>query len=327
MSKINVSELSHAGNGGDPNIELYADGSTSLRSFKVESINGGQLAGFRNYLQNSGFFINQRGQNPLASSNARPYFVDRWRFCGTSESAEVSSGVVSELGTKFITITPGGGGANSGLIQGIELDAQGQRAPFIGAATYTFSFYTTTTETFKVNIASADDTAFTNESGAKIFTKGADLLEVGTAGSFKRYACSFTIDAPAASNTCLTVMIYSNTNSQWSIAAPQLEPGLVATPFEHRMGELALCQRYYEVTTGGGQVYLQSAQANSDDVARFPVYWKVTKRATPTVTVTSADTDRRNHSAENVSSNFCMFYSKGPFTQVALATLIADAEL
>ena len=32
MSKINVSNLSHAGNGGDPNIELYADGSTSIRS-------------------------------------------------------------------------------------------------------------------------------------------------------------------------------------------------------------------------------------------------------------------------------------------------------
>ena len=64
----------------------------------------------------------------------------------------------------------------------------------------------------------------------------------------------------------------------------QLEPGTVATPFEHRPygAELALCQRYYEVaswivTTDGASALYQNIGA-----------WKVTKRATPTVTTSSA---------------------------------------
>lgn len=78
----------------------------------------------------------------------------------------------------------------------------------------------------------------------------------------------FTLPA----NTNATVRLIGGTAS-----LVQLEPGGTVTPFEHRpVGmELALCQRYYEVI---GLVVVTNI------VGRFPAaYWKVTKRATPSL--------------------------------------------
>ena len=323
MSKINVSELSHAGNGGDPNIELFADGSTSLRNFQVESINGGPLAGFRNYLQNSGFFINQRGQNPLSSNANRPYFIDRWRLLSSSMSAAIGASVVSELGVKFMTITPNGGGTQSGIMQGVELDQVGDRAPFIGGQTYTFSFYSQSLQNLKVNIATADDTAFTNETGAKTFTRGVDLLEVENVGGWRRYVCSFTIELPASTNTCFTVYIYTNDDAQWNIAAPQLEIGPVATPFEHRpiATELALCQRYYQKL---GDAYLSPIK--SDNTLGFVSARTVSMRANPTETGGTSKVIGGNINGTAYKWNVSASSYNGANT-ANISDLIADAEL
>ena len=79
---------------------------------------------------------------------------------------------------------------------------------------------------------------------------------------------SFTLTA----NTNATVRFSSGT-----VGLVQLEPGTVATPFEHRPYgvELALCQRYYELT--------DFEIASSGFYAQG--HWKVTKRATPTITI------------------------------------------
>jgi len=68
----------------------------------------------------------------------------------------------------------------------------------------------------------------------------------------------------------------------FAITGVQLEAGSAASPFEHRPygTELALCQRYYEkylVTVGTTTIYPAT-----------PAWlaWKVTKRASPTVTTT-----------------------------------------
>lgn len=80
---------------------------------------------------------------------------------------------------------------------------------------------------------------------------------------------SFTL----TTNTNATVRFSSGT-----VGLVQLEPGTVATPFEHRpySVEEALCKRYFEITgfvvTTGGGTTKQSG------------YWKVQKRATPTIT-------------------------------------------
>ena len=63
----------------------------------------------------------------------------------------------------------------------------------------------------------------------------------------------------------------------------QLEVGDTATDFEHRSiaDELARCQRYYEVL-GNVTCSVYAKWANGD--VKVPVFFKVTKRATPTVT-------------------------------------------
>ncbi len=69
-------------------------------------------------------------------------------------------------------------------------------------------------------------------------------------------------------------------NNFIEIAELQLEEGLVATPFEQRPYglELSLCQRYYEYM----KIY---PNYENVDAARSTVYFKVTKRAIPSVVV------------------------------------------
>jgi hypothetical protein len=86
---------------------------------------------------------------------------------------------------------------------------------------------------------------------------------------------------------------FSSTDNTFFITGVQLEVGSVATEFEHRsFGEdLALCQRYYEVQ--GGTTLTQFAHLWTGDVTNNQSYYQtvqfsVEKRATPTITMSSA---------------------------------------
>jgi hypothetical protein len=72
---------------------------------------------------------------------------------------------------------------------------------------------------------------------------GTDLTSTDSSGSWGNYALS----GFAFGNT---VNLQNTVNSTWQATGIQLEVGTVATPFEHRSygTELALCQRYYQVT-------------------------------------------------------------------------------
>jgi hypothetical protein len=83
------------------------------------------------------------------------------------------------------------------------------------------------------------------------------------------------------------VKLVQNASATWQITGVQLELGKVATPFEHRSygEELALCQRYYEkfVGDGGSNMFLYPIDLTSG-YRRLIMPFKVTKRATPTIT-------------------------------------------
>jgi hypothetical protein len=72
-----------------------------------------------------------------------------------------------------------------------------------------------------------------------------------------------------------------------SVTEIQVEEGSVATPFEVRpmQGELALCQRYYEVVNYAAFYFPGVAAATA---IYFPVTFKVTKRAVPVLTLPSS---------------------------------------
>jgi len=86
---------------------------------------------------------------------------------------------------------------------------------------------------------------------------------------------------------------FDSTDRTFFITGMQLEVGSVATEFEHRSfgEELALCQRYYEVQ--GGTTLTQFAHLWTGDVTNNQSYYQtvqfsVEKRATPTITMSSA---------------------------------------
>jgi hypothetical protein len=76
----------------------------------------------------------------------------------------------------------------------------------------------------------------------------------------------------------------------FDIAQVKLEEGSVATPFVLAggtiQGELAACQRYYEIN-GGGYRALFSGRVVSGNAYRAPVVFKSTKRTSPIITLTN----------------------------------------
>ncbi|WP_241137719.1 hypothetical protein [Achromobacter xylosoxidans] len=99
--------------------------------------------------------------------------------------------------------------------------------------------------------------------------------------------------------TAGSVRVTAINNATWEVSNVQLEFGTASTPFELRpiAQELASCQRYYEKSypqeffpggLGGG--WHQSVIATAFLLSGGTIYFKVSKRATPTVAVYSPQT-------------------------------------
>ena len=257
MSRINVSELSHASNGGDPNIELYADGSTSLRNFKIESINGGPLGGFKNQLISGDFSVAQRGDDFFSTAPAAtddPYTLDRW--CVASIGAAQPTRVVRQNNDAppgfawSVALSASGtpaGATRQSLMQGVELQRPGNNSQFVVGSTWTLSFW----------IKSIANSSITVSAGFRpsVQTGGPSPAEfndtVNSTTSWAKVSRTFTIANTAdASDECLAVIFYNGvaTNTSILLAGVQLEPGPISSEYEYRAfgTELQLCQRYYE---------------------------------------------------------------------------------
>ena len=90
----------------------------------------------------------------------------------------------------------------------------------------------------------------------------------------------------------LTATIGTSTSDYFECTGLQVETGKVATPFEHRSygEELALCQRYFE-KIGGNAVYERLAVGfirSGGNSTRTPLFFKVPKRAAPTITASGS---------------------------------------
>lgn len=90
--------------------------------------------------------------------------------------------------------------------------------------------------------------------------------------------------------TSSNVQWINNSGATFYITGVQLEAGTTATPFEYRQygTELALCQRYYEVITQNASTAVcltSSVLVGTNNWLNL--YFKQTKRASPTVALTS----------------------------------------
>ena len=115
------------------------------------------------------------------------------------------------------------------------------------------------------------------------------------------------------------------------ITGVQLEVGSVATPFERRPygTEFALCQRYYEkfVGDGGANIFLYPI-AHTSGYRRVVMPFKVTKRATPTITFSGTGSNTAS-GTQFLSVDGVGFQSNdvGSSTYKNLNTFSASAEL
>ena len=222
---------------------VEVDGDTMTGDLTVPSLNGGQLAGFRNQIINGGFNVWQRSStySVPVGANVAEFTSDRWIVLNSSASTE------NILGNDDPNSPSGLGilipSAGTFLFTPLELPVAGRVGPFAGE--YTLSFYSTAAVTeaiaeFRdVSVSSANQVQFT----VPLPTPTGEVR-----GAFTRYSTTINFNQGAAgTNLCLIVGAVTSVANQ-VFTCFQLEPGPVATPFEHRpIGtELALCQRYFQ---------------------------------------------------------------------------------
>lgn len=266
------------GNGTTNNITLdaTAGGATFVGDAQMASQNGGQLAGFRNQIINGSGAIAQRGATVTAVADG-DYTVDRWNTGGGVVVSSLSGvGALCPGIDNGIAITTTAG--RNWIRQGIELGSVGFAGKFTGK--WTVGLWAT--QAPSVAISFSDDASFTNPIQVQPLTAMTVTGLPDRVNGIRTYThYSLTIDItqnPSAANTCLTLQLSFPVSSQTLFTGVQLEPGPVATPFEHRpIGtELALCQRYYQVRSSG-------------TVAAADL--RPTMRATPTVSGNNYDAE------------------------------------
>jgi len=154
--------------------------------------------------------------------------------------------------------------------------AQNRSYPF----TYTISSANTWTQ---ISVTVVGDTTGTwttdNSAGLGIrFGLGSGATFTGTAGA---WAAGNFLSATGATS------VVGTNGATFYITGVQLEKGSTATSFDYRpIGtELALCQRYFEITGETAGSLLLQGYEGSGAAIRCPIFYTNRKRATPTVTV------------------------------------------
>jgi hypothetical protein len=187
---------------------------------------------------------------------------------------------------------------------------------------YPFTYAISAADTWEYKtITIAGDTSgtwlTTNGIGIRLhFDLGVGSTYRGTAGA---WAGALYLGATGATDVIGTL------SATWYVTGVQLEAGDTATPFEHRSfgAELALCQRYFEksyntdvapgtatftgVFTNGGVTNL----APANYATRASTAYKVTKRATPTVTTfdTAGNSGKCNYPDSTTNQSYTVIHN------------------
>jgi len=120
----------------------------------------------------------------------------------------------------------------------------------------------------------------TNGNGAGIW------FGLGVGSTYSATAGTWTTTSATSSATGATSVVGTN-GATFYITGVQLEAGTTASPFEYRQygTELALCQRYYEIIGQSSNSILFQGYVGGVDAIRSPIFYKVNKRTTPTMTI------------------------------------------
>ncbi|WVQ00150.1 tail fiber protein [Synechococcus phage MA10] len=250
----------------------------AVDDYTFSAVNGGPLAGMRNQIINGDFRIWQRGNGP---STTFSYTADRWAVSDTTITRSSLEG--------FETALVATGNRTIATSVELPLDSSGNATPgpFRSGSEWTLSFYTTATSpsaSFEFN-----NDVLAGGAVSTVLSKTA-LTQTGKSiGTLVQWSITFTVSAaPNSTNKGFIPSVYLEEDSQ--ITLVQLEPGPVATMFEHRpIGtELALCQRYYQTIVGA---LLQANRTSFTEQRNFQAPRTVTMRAAPTETFVDVTTN------------------------------------
>ena len=281
----------------------------------TQSFNGFGGSGFKNYIINGNFNVNQRA-NTLSSSsvsNALGTFMDMWRYSNTSStsSIELSKDAITYAGTTYNAlkaIAPIAFNNTSGDVYSVYTSIEDKIAYTLQNKVFTVSFLAEVNNAgnYSFNIRKINDNGSVTTSYVKLIplvvgvnkvtiTVPADSSYISSSSSSGRgLNICFGVGVTGIPNTTEgwvsgNFVSHSNTFKWWNInggylkvAQFQLEEGSVATPFENRPYglELSLCQRYYEV---GFVKHWSMASGAAQTLGSTSPYRQV-KRVTPFVT-------------------------------------------
>ena len=280
-----------------------------------------QYTGFKNRIYNGQMQIDQRNAGAAVVS-AAGYTLDRWILAisstgtvnvqqdstapaGFTKSLKVTVTATDTIsGTEYVAVRQkiegyniadlGWGTANAqtvtlsfwvrssitGTFGGVFTNSAQNRI-----YTYTYTISSADTFEYKTVTITGDTTGTwqtTNSTGIDLwFSLGVGSTYSGTAGS---WSSSFALSATGATS------IMGTNGATFYITGVQLEKGSTATSFDYRPfgTELALCQRYYEKASGN----MYSSYGATINYINW--FFKVTKRAAPTVTGLTGTTGELN---------------------------------
>jgi len=150
-------------------------------------------------------------------------------------------------------------------------------------------------------------------SGTWLTTNGVGIglrFDVGSGTNYNGTAGSWQTTSSKVYRTSSCVNWISTASATFYITGVQLEVGDTATPFEHRSygDELARCQRYFEKREYSGGYQHVCITVNVDTtLVRGDIYFNTEKRATPTLSGSSAGTWRVNAFANDATANAISF--------------------
>jgi hypothetical protein len=264
----------------------------------------------RNYLINGNMDFAQRlGAGGTSTNPNNVYTLDRWKaqFTGTAAGTVIqrqTTGFTPPAGSTSYMEVKATGGTNTGFQVGQQIEYS--MMPALLGNTVVVSFYaqaavnnaasTSLTVKIRTQTSSIDSTS-------TLFTATAITQAVTITTSWAFYSATFTVPSNALSLSVEFSLGALATNDGFNLTQVMLNQGLApgsnfALAGRHLGDELALCQRYYEKTYNisvapGTSTQVGLVNVNQREVASpvnilGGVRFKVTKRATPTVTIYGA---------------------------------------
>lgn len=290
---------------------------TSLSA--LASINGGQIAGFRNRIINGAMSIDQRNigaAQTITAAAALAYTVDRWyAYCtGTNVTGQQVAGTSpNQYNYRF---TGAASVTKIGFAQRIEAANCQDLAGTTATLSVDLANSLLTTVTWTAWYANTNDTFGTLASPTRTqIATGAFTVS----STLTRYNTQINIPAAATTGIEVEFSVGAQTSGTWTIGRVQLERGSVATPFEVRpiQIEWGLCYRYrYDLVRGNGS-FFGPGYCFSSTVFCLDVALPVPMRASPSLDVNnSTGTYAMNASGANALTSWTLGVATARFVEL-----------